>query len=290
MNNYRLSRGLCAAVAKMLRGSHQTLNALFIGAGAPELPPDVMNLSHTHKWKEWLFRAGQDSNVDSLAVLGNVIEESMDGAPDEGTPEHVVWEVDRERVLKALEENGLRYYRGGRVLPVGQPLPDVAPYVQRGPTKPGEVQELLSVLVRGLRRAMYPLTNRRKGSTQLSFSSEYDVQDLLHAMLRPWIADIRPEEHTPSYAGSSTRMDFLLPAHRLVVEMKFVRDGSHARSIGNELIIDIEHYRRHPECDNLWCVIYDPQGLIQNPEGLKSDLEGARLNKDGSVQVKIFVL
>ena len=51
---------------------------------------------------------------------------------------------------------------------------------------------------------MHPLTHRRKNVQPLSFGNEYDVQDLLHALLRPWINDIRPEEFTPSYAGSST--------------------------------------------------------------------------------------
>jgi hypothetical protein len=127
MSNFRLSRGLCAAVAEILRGSHQTLTSLFISSGASGPPPDVAALSHASKWKEWLFRIGQDPNVDSLAVLGNLIEESMDVAPEEWTPEYDKWKADRERVLKALEKTGLRYYRGGRVLPVGQPLPDVAP-------------------------------------------------------------------------------------------------------------------------------------------------------------------
>src|SRR6476660_8155823 len=108
MTNFRLSRGLCAAVAKMLRGSHVTLEALFESSGAPGPPPQ---LSHATKWKEWLFRAGQDPNIDSLVVLGNVIEETMDVAPEQWTPEHEQWEIDREGVLKALEENGLRYYR-----------------------------------------------------------------------------------------------------------------------------------------------------------------------------------
>jgi REase_DpnII-MboI len=193
--------------------------------GAPGAAPD---LSHATKWKEWLFRAGQDPNVDSLAVLGNVIEENMDVPPEERTLEHAEWEIDREGLLKALEESGLRYYRGGRVLPIGPPLPDVAPYVLRTPAKPHDLEELLLVLVRGLRRAMFPLTNRRKGSTSLSFSSEYDVQDLLHVLMRPWVADIRAEEYTPSYAGSSTRMDFLLPEHRLVLEIKFIRDADHS--------------------------------------------------------------
>src|SRR5208337_5678311 len=101
--------------------------------------------------------------------------------------------------------------------------------------KPSNISELLDVLVKGLRRAMHPLTHRRKGAQSLTFSNEYDVQDLLHALLRPWVADIRPEEFTPSYAGSSTRMDFLLPAHRLVLELKFVRDRGHASKIGDEL-------------------------------------------------------
>src|SRR5487761_1278429 len=139
------------------------------------------------------------------------------------------------------------------------------------------------------RRAMHPLTHRRRGAVPLTFSSEYDVQDLLHALLRPWVADIRPEEFTPSYAGSGTRMDFLLPAHKTVIELKFVRDAAHAKRVGDELIVDVDHDRKHPDCDTLWCIIYDPEHLIRNPGGLK-DLEGDRSSKDGTVSVKVLVL
>ncbi len=27
--------------------------------------------------------------------------------------------------------------------------------------------------------------------------------------------------------------------------------------VSDELIVDIEHYRRHPCCDRLWCAVYD---------------------------------
>jgi len=290
MTNVRLPRGVCAVVASVMRGSHANLDALFTSSGAPGEPP---KLSHGTKWKEWLFRAGSDPAVDSLTVLGNVLEEFMDIEPP-ANPDYPVskWKADRARVVKVLEENGFRYYRGGRVLPSGQPPEEAYPASPsvRGPRKPGDVDELLLILVKNLRRAMHPLTQRRKGAVALTFSTEYDVQDLLHALLRPWVADIRPEEFTPSYAGSSTRMDFLLPAHKLVIELKFVRDANHATKIGNELIIDIEHYRRHPECDALWCVVYDPQHQITNAEGLKKDLEGERKTKDGTVNVKLLVL
>jgi hypothetical protein len=289
--NVRLSRALCAVVGEVLPGSHPTLDALFINSGAPGEPPA---LAHHSKWKEWLFRAGQDPAVDSLAVLGNVLEEFMDLAPKEGTPEYDEWKAKRERVERALEENGLRYYRFGRVLPQGdgQPLEslDTVGTSRSGPTKPRQVDELLEVMVRGLRRAMHPLTHRRKGTQPLSFGSEYDVQDLLHALLRPWINDIRPEEFTPSYAGSSTRMDFLLRAHRIVIETKIVRDRAHAKRVGDELIVDIEHYRRHPQCSSLWCVVYDPDHLITNAEGLRNDLQGDRSTPDGAVNVRVFVL
>ena len=85
-------------------------------------------------------------------------------------------------------------------------------------------------------------------------------------------------------------MDFLLPAYKLVLETKRVRDKSHASKIGDELIIDIEHYRRHMNCERLWCVIYDSSLLIPNPAGLIADLEGSRSTPDGSVVVRVFVI
>lgn len=285
----RLSRGLCAAVGDAMRGSHGSLDALFRSAGAPGEPP---NLSHSTKWKEWLFRSGQHPEVDSLSVLGNVLEEFMDVTPHEDSEGFGKWNADRERVLKALEETGLRYFRGGRVLPTGQG-PDEAPSfpssTASGIGKPSSITDLLEVLIKGLRRAMQPLTHRRKGAQSLTFSSEYDVQDLLHALLRPWVADIRPEEFTPSYAGTSTRMDFLLPKYKLVPELKLVRDRRHAGKIGDELIVDMDHYRRHPDCDELWCIVFDQDHLLPNAEGLKADLEGPRTTKEGTVNVRVLV-
>src|SRR5262249_17629562 len=114
-------------------------------------------------------------------------------------------------------------------------------------------------------------------------------QDLLHALLRPWVADIRPEEFTPSYAGSSNRMDFLLPRHKIVIELKFVRDRSQAKRIGEELIVDINNYQQHPDCGRLWCVIFEPDHLLPNPGGLKNDLTGQRVTKDGSIEVRVSI-
>jgi hypothetical protein len=285
MSSMRLPMSVCAAIAQVLSGSHNTLDVIFLAAGAPGPPP---NMAHHTKWKTWLLTASRDPSVDILSLVGDLIAEFMDSPPKDADE---VYRQKRERLVNALEECGLRYFRGGRVFPNGEtPLSAETSSKTNEPKKPSSVEELLQTIIRGLPRAMHPLTHRRKGVSNLTFDSEYDIQDLLHALLRPWIADIRPEEFTPSYAGSNTRMDFLLPSHSLVLEVKRVRDKAHANKIGDELIIDIEHYRKHQQCDRLWCVVYDPAHVIRNPTGLKTDLEGKRSTSDGSVKVRVFVL
>lgn len=302
MSNVRLPVAVCAAVADVLNGSHETLNALFEAAGAPGPPPD---LAHHSKWKTWLQRVGNDPTVDSLEVLGNLLEEFMDLPPRPSsqtvgitlgieTPDpSEEYKQKKEWLVSILAEHGFRYFRGGRVIQIGQPEP-VEPVPRRSSVseglKPSSIGDLLRIIVRGLPRAMQPLIHRRKGSQAFRFSSEYDIQDLLHALLRPWVSDIRPEEFTPSYAGSNTRMDFLLPDHNLVIETKRIRDKRHALNVGNELIIDIEHYRKHPEADHLWCVIYDPELYISNPKGLVNDLEGTRSTPEGNVHVQVVIV
>lgn len=69
------------------------------------------------------------------------------------------------------------------------------------------------------------LAHRRESRSTLRIEDEYDVQDLLHGLLRLYFDDIRPEEWTPSYGGGSARMDFLLKEHEIVVEAKMTRKG-----------------------------------------------------------------
>jgi hypothetical protein len=155
---------------------------------------------------------------------------------------------------------------------------------------PSDVEKLLDRLIKGLPRSMYPLKHRRKSLPALQFDNEYDVQSLFHSLLRPWIRDIRVEEYTPTYAGKSTRMDFLLPKSGIVIEIKYVRDVQHAKNIGSELNIDVTHYRVHPRCNHLWAVIYDPHTLIQNPAGITTALDGPHADKNRSIDVRTFVL
>jgi hypothetical protein len=71
-------------------------------------------------------------------------------------------------------------------------------------------------------------------------------------------------------------MDFLLKASQTVVEVKYdVAD----KQVGDQLLVDIQRYSRHPECKTLACLVYDPNGRIKNPRGLKRDLGELSTNK-----------
>ncbi|MDG4560135.1 MAG: hypothetical protein P9E88_02470 [Candidatus Competibacter sp.] len=116
------------------------------------------------------------------------------------------------------------------------------------------------------------LRNRYNSRNTLDIDDEYDVQDLLHALLRLYFDDVRNEEWTPSYAGGSSRMDFLLKKEKIVIEVKKTRKGINDKELGNQLIEDKEKYRSHPDCTKLICFAYDPEGRIVNPKGIENDL------------------
>lgn len=54
------------------------------------------------------------------------------------------------------------------------------------------------------------LSKRHNNRASIEIYDEYDVQDLLHAILLLYFDDVRAEEWIPSYAGGNKRMDFLL--------------------------------------------------------------------------------
>lgn len=129
------------------------------------------------------------------------------------------------------------------------------------------------------------LLRRYSNRQTLSITDEYDVQDLLHALLKEHFDDVRPEEWTPSYAGNCNRMDFLLIQEKIAIEVKMTRKGLGDKELGAQLIIDIAKYQSHPNCRCLYCFVYDPEGIIRNPRGIEKDL--AELGK--GFLVKVFI-
>lgn len=140
-------------------------------------------------------------------------------------------------------------------------------------------------IINRFREVAQQLTERYSKRETLIVRDEYDVQDLLHALLKIYFDDVRPEEYVPSYAGRASRVDFLLKNEKIVIEVKMARENLKDEKIGEELIIDIERYKSHPNCRALICFVYDPDRWIKNPIGLQKDL-----SSDQDFIVKVFVV
>lgn len=135
----------------------------------------------------------------------------------------------------------------------------------------GNIQLIINIFKR-FHIVCKQLRERYDSRETIDVCDEYDVQDLIHSLLCIYFDDIRAEEWTPSYAGSCSRQDFLLKKEKIVIEIKKTRKGLQDKQVGEQLIVDIDRYKSHPDCKNLLCFVYDPDERITNPRGIENDL------------------
>jgi len=127
------------------------------------------------------------------------------------------------------------------------------------------------------------LRQRYNDRETIEIEDEYDVQDVLHSLLKIEFDDIRTEEWAPSYAGGAARVDFLVKPHMILIEVKKTRKGLTSKKLGDQLIEDIARYKQIDGVQSLVCFIYDPEERIQNSSGLITDLESLDKEMDISV-------
>ncbi len=120
------------------------------------------------------------------------------------------------------------------------------------PSKPSIQASLVALaiiecLTKNFHLAAYQLNQRHNKRPPLAtIQDEYDVQDFFHVLLSLFFEDIRPEEWTPSYAGKSSRTDFLLKSKQIMIEIKKTREGLDAKVLSDQLIIDKARYDAIP--------------------------------------------
>jgi hypothetical protein len=131
------------------------------------------------------------------------------------------------------------------------------------------------------------LKNRHAQRPTLEINDEYDFQDLFNSLLKVFFDDVRAEEWTPSYAGGNKRTDFLLPEFGIAIELKHSRASMSQKDLGDQLVIDIENYKRHPSVRIIICLVIDYENHILNPAGIERDI--TYVKDKYSVVTKIFV-
>jgi len=145
--------------------------------------------------------------------------------------------------------------------------------------------EIIEQLARNFHLVVRRLSQRHDNRPPFEIRDEYDVQDLFYALLTPFFEDIRPEEVAPSHAGGHGRIDFLIKAEQIAIEIKKTRPSLKARELRDQLIVDKELYRTHPHYRTLVAFIYDPDGYIVNAIGFERDLSST----SGDMRVKVIV-
>jgi hypothetical protein len=132
------------------------------------------------------------------------------------------------------------------------------------------------------------LLRRHAKRETLRITDEYDAQDLLRALLVQFFDDVRDEDWAPTYAGAASRIDFVMPAFELAVELKYARESMSARTLGEQLIVDREKYAQHGSVRHLVCLVFDHDGFIPNPRGIEADLTREHSLEGLAVTVRIF--
>ena len=146
--------------------------------------------------------------------------------------------------------------------------------------------EGIEIITNRFHAVVMQLRQRHNGRNTLDVNDEYDVQDLFHALLTLFFNDIRKEEWNPTYAGGASRSDFLLPEINTVIEIKKTRKSMSTKELGEQLLVDIAKYKKHPQCSRLICFVYDPEGRITNPRGLENDLSDC----DSDIDVRTIIV
>jgi DpnII restriction endonuclease len=113
---------------------------------------------------------------------------------------------------------------------------------------------------------------RHESRPTLEVEDEFDAQDVVHALLCLEFDEIRRESWQPGYAGGASHTYFVVPRDRIVIEVKKTRQGLGAKEISGQLDHDSLYYWTHPDCQTLFCFVYDPEARVGDPYGLEKTL------------------
>ena len=139
------------------------------------------------------------------------------------------------------------------------------------PAAKSDLEKLLHLLNR-FHRVAQKLRDRHNDRETIVIGDEYDVQDMLYALLHVEFDDIRKEDSSPSHAGANSRIDFVLKMSDILLEVKMTNDKLRDKKMGEELLIDIGRYKEYPGAKHLVIFIYDRGDHISNKHGLIRDL------------------
>ncbi len=129
-------------------------------------------------------------------------------------------------------------------------------------------KNVFDVLFNYMREAVIAFEKR----TNNKFKNEPELQDYIYSVLRTLFSSVEFEDPTEKICGKSNRFDFVLKDHKIIIEIKYVRDKSHAKLIGEELGHDYLRYKQSPYGETIINYVYDPSNHIANHTLFRKEL------------------
>ena len=123
----------------------------------------------------------------------------------------------------------------------------------------------------------------RRGKSPYEISDEYDIQDLLHAVLRGYLKYSVQEDPLPKVAGvKSGRADISIEELGVLVELKYVHGPEDQRRLFEEYSQDLVLYSKWRPLKHLIYLVYNSADL-RDPEALEKldgekEIDGCRFS------------
>lgn len=107
---------------------------------------------------------------------------------------------------------------------------------------------------------------------KIKFENEPELQNFIYSVFRALFSSVEFEDPTEKMCEKSNRLDFVLKDHKIIIEVKYVRDKTHAKKISEELSADYLRYKQSPYGQTIINYIYDPNNHITNHDLYKKQL------------------
>lgn len=132
-------------------------------------------------------------------------------------------------------------------------------------------------------------TSRERSLTPWTISREDDVRDLLYAMLRASISDIKREEPIPSRAGVAKVSDLHSRLAKTLIEIKWIGKIGQWKKVLEEIYVDIQTYGMHPDCRYLIFILIDSVRDIPDPHIVETQISGTQKIDGKLIRILLYV-
>lgn len=150
-----------------------------------------------------------------------------------------------------------------------------------------DVSSIVQICKR-LRHSAQSLSARKRKKPNFVISDEYDVQDLLHAVLRAYLKQVISEEPFGKVANAASgRADLAIQKLGVLIEVKLARSAADQRRILDDFGKDLNLYAKWPHLKHLICFIYNSH-LLADAEAFE-ELDGTREISGRRFRVKIVL-